>query len=204
MEWDHLLYWSGKSPSPARIKQKVKHSERCFLSLLYKWFRTKQYHVLDKDLGHFWLGYIRIMLISWDICYRVLTLPILEGSKIALNGLIDLIKKPSPNNSVLAVNLQSDFEGSGVSKYLEICPNFALKEHYIPEPHCNLSWIVWNTYVNTNPFMYKLLTVRLRNNMHFALQIFPHWLLWRIQLIQKVVDCTPSALSWKNWHSSEV
>ncbi len=26
-----------------------------------------------KDLGHFLLGYIRIMLISWDTCHRVLT-----------------------------------------------------------------------------------------------------------------------------------
>ncbi len=44
-----------------------------------------------KDLGHLWLGYIRIMHISWDTCHRVLTKPILEGSKIALNGPIDLI-----------------------------------------------------------------------------------------------------------------
>ncbi len=40
--------------------------------------------------------------------------------------------------------------------------------------------------------------------MHFALQIFPHWRLWRIQLIQNVLDCTPSVLSWKTWHSCEV
>ena len=26
-----------------------------------------------KDLGHFWLGYIRIMIKSWDTCHRVLT-----------------------------------------------------------------------------------------------------------------------------------
>ena len=92
------------------------------------------------DLGHFRLGYIMIMEKSWDTGHRVLTTPILEDSKIGLTGLIYLIllDYSSPTNSDLATNLQPDFEGSRASKYLE-SPNLALKEHYVPKPHCNLS-----------------------------------------------------------------
>ena len=64
---------------------------------------------------------------SWDTFHRVLTQPIMGGSKIALTWPIDLIQKASPTNSDLAVNLQSVFEGSVAAKYLEICPNFVLK-----------------------------------------------------------------------------
>ncbi len=64
---------------------------------------------------------------------------LLKGSEIAFNGSIYLISKASPTNSGLAVQMKSILKGSGASKYLEICPDLTLKEHYIHTAHRSLN-----------------------------------------------------------------
>ncbi len=50
-------------------------------------------------------------------------------------GPIFMIQKVESTSFNLLVYLKLVLKGSKACRYLEISPNFGLKEHYIPEPH---------------------------------------------------------------------
>ena len=87
----------------------------------------------------------------------MLTFQILHRSKTAFPWPIYLILKASPTNSGLVVILNKKIKGSGGSIYLEIAPNFALKEHYSPIAHRSLNRVIPNFGRNKNSFMKKII-----------------------------------------------
>ena len=76
---------------------------------------------------------------SWDTSVSVLTILILIFSEKAFIGPIFMIQKASRTNSYLPVQMELVPKESEASKYVEIAPNFDLKEHYIHTPDGNLS-----------------------------------------------------------------
>ncbi len=63
----------------------------------------------------------------------------------------------SPTNSDLPVYLKYVVKGSGAATYLEISPNFGLREHYIPVAHESLNLVVSDLCLNIIQFYVKII-----------------------------------------------
>ena len=72
---------------------------------------------------------------------------------MAFNGPIFMIQTARPTISNLPVLLQWFMKGSGASEYLQIGPNFDLKEHYNPKGDGHFNQIGSDPFANRNPFI---------------------------------------------------
>ncbi len=97
------------------------------------------------------------------LCHQVWT-----SSRILFPGEIFMTQKVSPFNSTLLVQLQVGLKGYDAFKYVAICPNFDLKEHYIHRAHWKYFWDASNFYLNINPFMSKNFSLCWVNDVHLS------------------------------------
>ncbi len=65
----------------------------------------------------------------------------------------EIAKTWASHLSVLIILLKLDLKESGAVKYLEISPNFALKEHYYLKGGGNFNQIGSHSYFNRNPYI---------------------------------------------------
>ena len=72
---------------------------------------------------------------------------------MTFTGPIVMIWKTSPIDSNVFVYVTWFFKESGAPKYLEIDPNFDLKEHYCLKGGRNFNLIGSDSFGNINPFM---------------------------------------------------